>query len=177
MPLIPALSGARDPAWRDVLLQLLDSVEAARHVARRRSWRCSRACARSTSPRSKRRPTRCFAQRFADVDPASAPFIMAALQVVWTDLATDIDKRRRAVARHPGPVPGVRLASGREHRCASAALTTAIAICTARLCATEWHMVRVKCATANRRRASPITWSARRTPTRPRAKPNRKTPR
>jgi len=29
MPLIPALSGARDPAWRDVLISLLDKLQVA----------------------------------------------------------------------------------------------------------------------------------------------------
>ena len=104
MPLIPALSGVRDPAWRDVLLQLLDTIEAAgpltpplaQLVANLRALDAQTLDAQADA---------IFAQRFAEVDPAGAPFIIAALQVVWTDLAADIDKSQVPYLDTPGLCP------------------------------------------------------------------------
>ncbi|MGF6701981.1 FdhE protein [Paraburkholderia sp. MM5496-R1] len=145
MPLIPALSGARDPAWRDVLLQLLDRIEAAAPpltpplvalFARLRSLDVAALEAQADA---------IFAQRFADVELASAPFIMAALQVVWTDLAADIDKRAVPYLDTPGLCPV----------CGSHPVASTLRIGGAYdnyrylqcgLCATEWHMVRSKCS-------------------------------
>jgi FdhE protein len=144
MPLIPALSGARDPAWRDVLISLLDKIEAAgpltptlkQLIEKLRSFDAATLDAQADA---------LFAQRFAEVDPASAPFIVAALQVVWTDLAADIDPREIPYLETPGlcPVCGshpvastVRLGGAYDNyrflQCG--------------LCATEWHMVRSKCS-------------------------------
>jgi FdhE protein len=144
MPLIPALSGARDPAWRDVLLQLLDKVAAvgplspplAALFARLRSLDVDALEAQADA---------IFAQRFDEVDPASAPFIVAALQVVWTDLAADIDKRAVPYLDTPGLCPV----------CGSHPVASMVRVGGAYdnyrylqcgLCATEWHMVRSKCS-------------------------------
>lgn len=144
MPLIPALSGVRDPAWRDVLVNLLDALKAAgpltppleQLIAKLKSLSAATLEAQADA---------IFAQRFAEVDPATAPFISAALQVVWTDLAADIDKRDVPYLETLGlcpvcgshPVAGtVRLGGGYDNyrylQCG--------------LCATEWHMVRAKCS-------------------------------
>ncbi|MGA7813940.1 formate dehydrogenase accessory protein FdhE [Caballeronia sp.] len=144
MPLIPALSGVRDPAWRDVLISLLDKIEAAapltptleQLIEKLRSLDAATLDAQADA---------IFAQRFAEVDPASAPFIVAALQVVWTDLAADIDPREIPYLETPGlcPICGshpvastVRLGGAYDNyrflQCG--------------LCATEWHMVRSKCS-------------------------------
>ncbi|NML34559.1 formate dehydrogenase accessory protein FdhE [Paraburkholderia antibiotica] len=144
MPLIPALSGARDPAWRDVLRQLLDKVEAAGPLtpplaalfARLRELDADALEAQADA---------IFAQRFDEVDPASAPFIVAALQVVWTDLAADIDKRAVPYLDTPGLCPV----------CGSHPVASVVRVGGAYdnyrylqcgLCATEWHMVRSKCS-------------------------------
>lgn len=144
MPLVPALSGVRDPAWRDVLISLLDKIEAAgpltptlkQLIEKLRSLDAATLDAQADA---------LFAQRFAEVDPASAPFIVAALQVVWTDLAADIDPREVPYLETPGlcPVCGshpvastVRLGGAYDNyrflQCG--------------LCATQWHMVRSKCS-------------------------------
>jgi FdhE protein len=144
MPLIPALSGARDPAWRDVLVRLLDKLTAAGSL----TPALEQLIAKLKSLDAATLETQAdaiFAQRFAEVDPASAPFISAALQVVWTDLAADIDKRDVPYIETLGlcPVCGshptaslVRIGGAYENyrflQCG--------------LCATEWHMVRSKCS-------------------------------
>ncbi|HEY2020039.1 formate dehydrogenase accessory protein FdhE [Paraburkholderia sp.] len=144
MPLIPALSGVRDPAWRDVLRQLLDSIERAGPltppllalVARLRTLDTATLEAQADA---------LFAQRFDEVDPASAPFIMAALQVVWTDLAADIDKRQVPYIETLGLCPV----------CGSHPVASTVRVGGAHdnyrylqcgLCSTEWHMVRSKCS-------------------------------
>jgi FdhE protein len=143
MPLIPALSGARDAAWRDVLLRLLDAIEAAGSltpplaelIAKLRLLDAEQLDAQADA---------IFAQRFAEVDTASAPFIVAALQVVWTDLASKIDKREVAYIDTPGlcPVCG-------SHPVGSLVRVGGVydgyRYLQCGLCASEWHMVRAKC--------------------------------
>lgn len=144
MPLIPALSGVRDPAWRDVLLRLLDRLEAAGPltpplaalIARLRTMEAAALDAEADA---------LFAQRFDEIDTAAAPFIMAALQVVWTDLAADIDQRDVPYLYTPGlcPVCG-------SHPVASIVRVGGVydnyRFLQCGLCATEWHMVRSKCS-------------------------------
>jgi FdhE protein len=144
MPLIPALSGVRDPAWHDVLIQLLDRLQPAGPltpplealIARLRTLDAAALESQADA---------IFAQRFAEVDPASAPFIMAALQVVWTDLAADIDTRDVPYLETLGlcPVCG-------SHPVASTVRVGGVydnyRYLQCGLCATEWHMVRSKCS-------------------------------
>ncbi|WP_144149415.1 formate dehydrogenase accessory protein FdhE [Paraburkholderia sp. BCC1884] len=144
MPLIPALSGVRDPAWHDVLRQLLDKVEAAGPLT-------PPLAALLDKLRTLDRATldvqadAIFAQRFDEVDPASAPFIAAALQVVWTDLAADIDKRAVPYIETLGLCPV----------CGSHPVASIVRVggsydnyryLQCGLCSTEWHMVRSKCS-------------------------------
>ncbi|MFM0736498.1 formate dehydrogenase accessory protein FdhE [Paraburkholderia xenovorans] len=144
MPLIPALSGVRDPAWHAVLLQLLDKVQAAGPLTPPLE-------ALFTHLRSLDQATldaqadAIFAQRFDEIDPAAAPFIMAALQVVWTDLAADIDRREVPYIETLGLCPV----------CGSHPVASMVRVggqydnyryLQCGLCATEWHMVRSKCS-------------------------------
>jgi FdhE protein len=144
MPLIPALSGVRDPAWRDVLLQLLDRVEAAGPLTPPLAALIARLRALDATALESQADS-IFAQRFDEVEPAGAPFIMAALQVVWTDLAADIDKRDVPYIETLGlcPVCG-------SHPVASTVRVGGMCdnyrYLQCGLCATEWHMVRSKCS-------------------------------
>ncbi|WP_321800594.1 formate dehydrogenase accessory protein FdhE [Caballeronia sp. J97] len=143
MPIVPALTDDRDPAWRDVLFMLLDSIEAAgaltpalaQLVVRLRTLDAAALDAQADAV---------LALRFAEIDPAAAPFIAAALQVVWTDLASRIDTKDVPYLDTPGvcPVCGsvpvasiVRVGGAYEgYRYAQCGL-----------CATELHVVRAKC--------------------------------
>jgi FdhE protein len=144
MPLIPALSGVRDPAWRDVLLQLLDKVSAVGPLSPPLAALFARLRSLDTATLEAQADA-IFAQRFDEVDPAGAPFIVAALQVVWTDLAADIDKRAVPYLDTPGLCPV----------CGSQPVASIVRVGGAYdnyrylqcgLCATEWHMVRSKCS-------------------------------
>ncbi|WEY41394.1 formate dehydrogenase accessory protein FdhE [Paraburkholderia sp. SUR17] len=144
MPLVPALSPERDTAWHDVLHQLLDSVEAAGQVTPTLAGVLS-ALRAMPADELERQADAMLAQRFNEVAPATAPFIMAALQVVWTDLASRLDERDIPYVDTPGvcpvcggqPVASVVRVGGRYQgyrylQCG--------------LCASESHMVRVKCS-------------------------------
>ncbi|WP_244816503.1 formate dehydrogenase accessory protein FdhE [Caballeronia sp. Lep1P3] len=144
MPIVPALADSRDPAWRDVLFMLLDRIEAAgaltpplvQLVAHLRTMEPAALDAQADAV---------LALRFAEVEPAAAPFIMAALQVVWTDVASRIDAKEVPYLDTAGvcpvcgtmPVASVVRVGGvhdgyRYVQCG--------------LCATEWHVVRAKCS-------------------------------
>ncbi|MFM0340832.1 formate dehydrogenase accessory protein FdhE [Paraburkholderia fungorum] len=144
MPLIPALSGMRDPAWHDVLRQLLDKVAVAGPLTPPLEALFEKLRTLDTAALESQADA-IFAQRFGEVDPASAPFIMAALQVVWTDLAADIDKREVPYLETLGLCPV----------CGSHPVASTVRVggqydnyryLQCGLCATEWHMVRSKCS-------------------------------
>lgn len=143
MPIVPALTDDRDPAWRDVLFMLLDGIEAAgaltpalaQLVARLRALDAAALDAQADA---------ILALRFAEIDPAAAPLIAAALQVVWTDLASRIDMRDVPYLDTPGVCPV----------CGSVPVASIVRVGGAHegyryvqcgLCATELHVVRAKC--------------------------------
>jgi FdhE protein len=144
MPIAPASTPQRDPQWRDVLHSLLDRVEAAglvtpvlaRVIDGLRLKRAEELDALADAVLS---------LRFSEVEPASAPFVMAALQVLWTDIASRIHERDVPYLDTPGACPvcgaqpvasivrvGGQFQGYRYLQCG--------------LCATEYHVVRVKCS-------------------------------
>jgi len=144
MPIVPALTDERDPAWRDVLFMLLDGIEAAGALTPPLAQLVSRLRALDAAALDSQADA-ILALRFAEIDPAAAPFIAAALQVVWTDLASRIDMNDVPWLDAPGvcpvcgwvPVASVVRVGGaydgyRYVQCG--------------LCATEWHVVRAKCS-------------------------------
>ncbi|KFX67291.1 formate dehydrogenase accessory protein FdhE [Paraburkholderia fungorum] len=144
MPLIPALSGVRDPAWHDVLLQVVGKLQAAGPLTPPLEALFAKLLALGQAALEEQADA-IFAQRFDEVDPACAPFIMAALQVVWTDLAADVDRRDVPYLETPGLCPV----------CGSHPVASLVRVGGAYdnyrylqcgLCATEWHMVRAKCS-------------------------------
>lgn len=71
-----------------------------------------------------------LAEREDGVDAATAPFVMAALQVYWTALAADFDMSCL-------PVASIVHVGGRSDGCRY--------LCCS-LCSAEWHLVRVTCS-------------------------------
>lgn len=143
MPIAPATTAERDPLWRDVLQRLLDRVEAAGLVTPMLARVIDDLRVKSAEELDALADA-ILALRFNEVEPASAPFVMAALQVVWTDIASRIDQRAVPYLDAPGacPVCGVPPVSSivrvggqfqgyRYVQCG--------------LCSTERHVVRVKC--------------------------------
>ncbi|WP_198294432.1 formate dehydrogenase accessory protein FdhE [Burkholderia ubonensis] len=143
MPLVPALGGERDLQWRAVLYELLDRVEGAGLVNPPLAKLLDRL--RLMAPAElDAQADAILALRFAEVDPATAPFLMAALQVVWTDLASRTQPADVPFLDQPGlcPVCGT-------HPVASVVRVggqyEGYRFLQCGLCTTEWHMVRTKC--------------------------------
>jgi FdhE protein len=143
MPIAPATTADRDPLWRDVLQRLLDRVEAAGLVTPMLARVIDDLRVKSAEELDALADA-ILALRFNEVEPASAPFVMAALQVVWTDIASRIDQRAVPYLDAPGACPvcgvppvasivrvGGQFQGYRYVQCG--------------LCSTEWHVVRVKC--------------------------------
>lgn len=143
MPILPALSGERDSQWRDVLRQLTDRVEAAGAVTPPLAKVLDTLRAMSNAELDAQADA-LLAQRYAEIAPATAPFIMAALQVVWTDLASRLDAADVPYVDAPGvcPVCGVPPVASIV-RVGGAYQGYRYTQCS--LCGTEAHVVRVKC--------------------------------
>jgi FdhE protein len=143
MPILPALSGERDPQWRDVLHRLADRVEAAGAVTPALAKVLDTLRVMSDAELDAQADA-LLALRYAEIAPATAPFIMAALQVVWTDLASRLDTRDVPYVDAPGvcPVCGVPPVASIV-RIGGAYQGYRYTQCS--LCGTETHVVRVKC--------------------------------
>ena len=150
MPLLQATAWPRDGRWRAVLNEICGSIaalggfpEPVRTVSDRLA-----ACEPTLLAQQADR----ILARGAGIDIEAAPFIMAALQVYFVHLATSLaadepgdpatEQRRLAKADIPGvcPLCGalpvasiVRADAGYRYLHCS-------------LCATEWHLVRIKCS-------------------------------
>jgi FdhE protein len=142
MPLLHATSWRRDDRWRDMLAQLCastpaDSPPSVREVCDR-LHRCS-------PEQIETQTDALLAARTAEIDAAAAPFLMAALQVYWIDLASrlTIDDAARVDAPGVCPVCGV-LPVASVVRTDSRSQGYRYLHCA--LCATEWHMVRITCS-------------------------------
>lgn len=147
MPPLQATGWQRDPVWRDILRALLDHIASAPGVPAQ-----AIAVATDLKARLNEDPDTLealadalLAEREQDVDCAAAPFVMAALQVYWTDLACSFDKNQLPVVSPFGvcptcgslPVAGVVHVGGQQDGCRYMGCS---------LCATEWHLVRVTCS-------------------------------
>jgi len=143
MPVLQAAGRRRQPGWRDLLKQLCASVANAKGFPASVAATCERI-AQSPDEEIEAQADALLAGRHTEIDGAMAPFVMAALQVVWVDQAS-----RFAVADvQPLDIPGICPLCG--------TLPVASIIRTEQpyqsyrflhcaLCATEWHMVRVMC--------------------------------
>lgn len=143
MPILPALAAERDAQWRAVLRRLADRVEAAGAVTPALANVLDGLRAMSDAQLDAQADA-LLAQRYAEVAPATAPFVIAALQVVWTDLASRLDVKDVPYVDAPGvcPVCGVPPVAS-VVRVGGAFQGYRYTQCS--LCATEHHVVRVKC--------------------------------
>jgi FdhE protein len=79
------------------------------------------------------------------VDRALAPFLGAALQVCWVSMAGGLDAEKLARLENPGLCPACGTPPLAGIVCADPAVRGNRYLCCG-LCATEWHMVRIKCS-------------------------------
>jgi len=146
MPPLQAIGWDRTPQWREILSALIDHMVKSADVPDQ-----AQAVLASLRERMKTEPDdiesqadAILAERDAEVDGATAPFIMAALQVYWTSLAVEFDSGQLPVVSPFGVCP----------LCASLPVASVVRVggqadgcryLTCSLCSTEWHQVRITC--------------------------------
>jgi len=147
MPPLQAVGWPRDPLWRRILIQLVDDVSRAPGVPAEAVEVCAalRRAVDEDPASLGELADAVLSEQDQDVDSAAAPFVMAALQVYWTDLASRFDAKQLPVASPFGVCPV----------CASLPVASIVRVggqyegyrylCCS-LCSTQWHMVRVKCS-------------------------------
>jgi FdhE protein len=148
MPPLQANGWTRDPAWRDVLTDLLIDLSASEPGLPEQVQKTIALLRQSLENAP------CTIEAQADAlladnqnaaDAATAPFIMAALQVYWTSLAADFNENNLPVVLPKGicplcgslPVASIVRVGGQGDGCRY--------LCCS-LCSSEWHLVRVTCS-------------------------------
>ena len=144
MPLLPAASHI-DPAWQGVLDALLTTLDGAGELpeALRPTLQALRAMAHDERDALARRVL--VGLLTGPGDLATAPLVMAALQVVFADRASRLQERDIPYTDPAticpvcgsAPVASVLRIGGRE---------AGLRYLHCGTCCTEWHMVRVKCS-------------------------------
>jgi FdhE protein len=144
MPLLAASGWRREAHWLQMLMSLCDSLAAAPDLSEAARGVCDRL--RTLEPEQlETQADALLSGQTATIDVAAAPFIMAALQVYWVDLAS----RLRIDDLHELDVPGVCPACGTLPVASAVRAdprSQGFRYLHCALCATEWHMVRVKCS-------------------------------
>jgi FdhE protein len=144
MPLVSVASWEREAQWRQSLASICGSLTALPNLPAQVLLVTDHLSA-LTAEQLEAQADNLLAVQPSEVDAANAPFIVAALQVYWVALAS----RLSVDALHELDVPGV---------CPTCGTLPVASIVRAdsryqglrylhcALCATEWHMVRVKCS-------------------------------
>ncbi|AVO50048.1 formate dehydrogenase accessory protein FdhE [Melaminivora suipulveris] len=144
MPLLPAASHV-DPAWHGVLDQLLDAVQDAPGLPEQLVPTIARLRAMPQDERDTLARRVLVGLLSESEDLAAAPLVMAALQVVFADRASRLreadipytDPATICPVCGTAPVASVLRIGGQS---------AGLRYLHCGTCATEWHMVRVKCS-------------------------------
>ena len=143
MPPLPA-TGARPPEWRAVFAELLGELESNAAVATQMAPALAHLRALQSNELEG------IADLILDaaldgIDTLAAPFIAAALQVCWTTMAAQLD-----VSWASPLITGTLCPVCGSHPVASVirigGQSQGYRYLHCSLCASEWHMVRVKCS-------------------------------
>jgi formate dehydrogenase accessory protein FdhE len=144
LPLVSATGWQREAHWRRTLRGICDSLTSLPSLPASVCTVCDRLQAQEPG-QIEAQADALLASQTAAIDVAAAPFVMAALQVYWVDLAS----RVRVDDVHEPEVPGLCPICG-TFPIASVVRTDprsqGFRYLHCALCATEWHMVRVKCS-------------------------------
>lgn len=144
MPLLSAQSLPRNPAWRRGLTMILQQMrEAALPTTAQKTVAL---LTQESDTELEEKADRILAGDLVGIPPQELPFVAAALQVYWVHMASILGEQAFGRQEEAGvcpvcgssPVAGVVRIGGAEqglrYLCCS-------------LCATQWHMVRIKCST------------------------------
>jgi len=144
MPLLHATGWTRSPQWRDLALAISASVAATAGISPALR-EVDRRLHGLTAKELEARADALLAARASAIDVATAPFLMAALQVHWVALTRLLEVDEVATLEVPGlcPVCGT-LPVASVVRVDPMSQGSRYLHCA--LCATEWHLVRVTCS-------------------------------
>jgi FdhE protein len=148
MPIVPAMADSLGPEWRSVLAKLVERLEVTAAAATNAPPSFVALLARlrrMSSAELDAQACAMLARDLVEVDPSTAPFIYAALQIVWTQRACALAPEDMPYLDTPGLCPV----------CGSPPIASIVRVggaydgyryleCT--LCATQAHSVRVKCS-------------------------------
>jgi FdhE protein len=143
MPPLP-VSGQRPAGWRAVYTQLLDKLDAA--ASAQPQLAAVLAELRALGEAELEGCADAVLAQFGEgINPLHAPFVAAALQVLWTKHASQLDP-----VRVQPPVTGTLCPVCGSHPVASVirigGQSQGYRYLHCGICASEWHMVRVKCS-------------------------------
>jgi FdhE protein len=147
MPVVPALGWPRPPDWRAILAALSAAVAQTSGFPPAVAGACARLTQMSAAE-MEAEADRLLAAATQVEDPASAPLVMAALQVYWAALASRLAPDDIGLAESPGVCPvcgSLPVASVVRTKAPYAGYR----YLHCGLCATEWHRVRVECTQCN----------------------------
>jgi FdhE protein len=142
MPPLSHSSHARDRAWCDTLRRMLRSI-ADETTGRTRE--VAKGLENSRDELYEAQASKLLAGVMFGLDPATAPFIGAGLQVYFTHLAIALGESAFPQIEAPGICPScASRPTASVARIGGEAAGFRFLHCS--LCSTEWHMVRIKCA-------------------------------
>ena len=142
--LLAARSWPRDPAWRDGLKMILAAdEEAALPPAARETVA---GLMQTSETELEEMADRILAGDLAAVSPQELPFVAAALQVYWVHMASSLGEDAFGRLEQGGlcPVCGSHPSAGIVR---SGGAEQGLRYLSCSLCASQWHMVRIKCST------------------------------
>jgi FdhE protein len=144
MPLLAARSWPRNPAWRAGLTTTLRQMNAA--TLPEAAQEAVAGLMQASEARLEEMASRILAGDLADIAPQELPFVAAALQVYWVHMASSLGEDAIGRLEQGGvcpvcgssPTVGIVKSGGAEQ---------GLRYLSCSLCASQWHMVRLKCST------------------------------
>lgn len=143
MPLLGALTRPRDPAWQAGLSTILQQMgESALPAAARDTIA---GLTEASGAELEELAGKVLAGNLDGIPPRELPFVAAALQVYWVHMASALVEQAVGRLEQAGvcPVCGSYPVAGIVH---SGGAEQGLRYLSCSLCATQWHMVRIKCS-------------------------------
>jgi FdhE protein len=142
-PLLAARSWSRDPAWRAGLTAILRQMEKASLPGR--AQESINGLMQASATELEHKADRVLAGDPAGLSPRELPFLAAGLQVYWVWMASTLTEQAFGRLEQGGlcPVCGSYPGAGIVR---SGGSEQGLRYLSCSLCASQWHMVRIKCS-------------------------------
>ena len=143
MPLLAARTLTRNPAWRESLTMILEQMrDAALPSATRETIN---SLMQASEIGLEEMADSVLAGDLDGIFPQELPFVAAALQVYWVQMASAFGEQSFGRLEQGGlcPVCGSHPVAGFVH---SGGAEQGLRYLSCSLCASQWHMVRIKCS-------------------------------